>query len=77
MVHKIRVVLNVAIAADSNIRKKEQEKIGNYQRLKEHLEQMWKCKAIPVVIRGLQESATLETTCSLPSDERYMLICIY
>lgn len=50
---KIRVVLDVAIAADSNIRKKEQEKIGNYQRLKEHLEQMWKSKVIPVVIRGL------------------------
>lgn len=43
----------MVIAADSNIRKKEQEKIVNYQRLKEHLEQMWKSKAIPVVIRGL------------------------
>lgn len=75
-VHKIRVVLNVVIAADSNIGKKEQEKIGNYQRLKEHLEQMWKSKAIPVVIRGLHPGECNPGN-NLPSDGRYMLICIY
>ena len=45
------VVIDVAIPADANIRKKEHEKIEKYQGLKEQLEQMWKIKAdvVPVV----------------------------
>ncbi|XP_068190807.1 uncharacterized protein [Antennarius striatus] len=52
---KRAVVIDVAIPADANIRKKEHEKIEKYQGLKEQLEQMWKVKVnvVPVVVGAL------------------------
>ena len=52
---KKAVVIDVAIPADANIRKKEHEKVEKYQGLKEQLEQMWKVKAsvVPVVVGAL------------------------
>lgn len=52
---KTVVVVDVAIPSDSNIRKKEQEKLEKYQGLKEELEKMWGVKAsvVPVVIGAL------------------------
>ncbi|TWW57282.1 hypothetical protein D4764_07G0000010 [Takifugu flavidus] len=46
------VVIDVAIPSDSNIRKKEHEKLEKYQGLKEEMERMWGMKAtvVPVVI---------------------------
>ncbi|KAF7659580.1 hypothetical protein LDENG_00296350 [Lucifuga dentata] len=48
---KRAVVIDVAVPADSNIRKKEHEKIKKYKGLKEELEQTWKVKSkvVPVV----------------------------
>ena len=50
------VVIEVAISADVNIRKKEHEKVEQHQGLKEQLEWMWKDKAsvVPVVVRALR-----------------------
>ncbi|KAF7666275.1 hypothetical protein LDENG_00113730, partial [Lucifuga dentata] len=42
---KRAVVIDVAVPADSNIRKKEHEKIEKYQGLKEELERTWKVKS--------------------------------
>ncbi|GAA6104550.1 uncharacterized protein LOC106513546 [Tachysurus ichikawai] len=52
---KTAVVIDMAIPADSNIMKKEHEKIEKYQGLKEQLEHTWKVKSkvVPVVIRAL------------------------
>ena len=52
---KKAVVIDVAIPSDSNIRKKEHEKLKKYQGLKEELEKMWGVKAtvVPVVIGAL------------------------
>ncbi|TWW57464.1 hypothetical protein D4764_07G0001830 [Takifugu flavidus] len=49
---KTVVVIDVAISSDSNIRKKEHEKLEKYQELKEEIERMWGMKAavVPVVI---------------------------
>ena len=49
------VVIDVAIPADANIRKKEHEKVEKYQGLKEELEKAWKVKTsvVPVVIGAL------------------------
>ncbi len=46
------MVIDVAIPSDSNIRKKEHEKLEKYQGLKEKLKKMWGVKAtlMPVVI---------------------------
>ena len=41
---KTAVVIDVAVPSDSNIRKKEYEKLEKYQGLKEELERMWKVK---------------------------------
>ena len=48
-------MIDVAIPSDSNIKKKEHEKIEKYQGLKEELERMWGVKAtvVPVVIGAL------------------------
>ncbi|XP_078022977.1 uncharacterized protein LOC144462717 [Epinephelus lanceolatus] len=53
---KKAVVVDVAIPADSNIRKKEHKKVEKYQELKEQLEQMWKVKVdvVPVVVGALR-----------------------
>ncbi|KAF7655094.1 hypothetical protein LDENG_00060930, partial [Lucifuga dentata] len=52
---KRAVVIDVAVPADSNIRKKEHQKIQKYQGLKEELERMWKVKSkvVPVVTGAL------------------------
>ncbi|KAF7652030.1 hypothetical protein LDENG_00102420 [Lucifuga dentata] len=52
---KKAVVIDVAVPADSNIRKKEHQKIHKYQGLKEEQEQTWKgkSKVVPVVIGAL------------------------
>ncbi|TWW62748.1 hypothetical protein D4764_04G0013950 [Takifugu flavidus] len=52
---KTVVVIDVAIPSDSNIRKKEHEKLEKYQGLKEEMERMWGIKAtvVPVVIGTL------------------------
>ncbi|TWW81593.1 hypothetical protein D4764_01G0014080, partial [Takifugu flavidus] len=52
---KTVVVIDVAIPNDSNIRKKENEKLEKYQALKEEIEKMWGVKAtvVPVVIGTL------------------------
>ena len=52
---KRAVVIDVAIPADANIRKKEHEKVEKYQGLREQLERMWKVKAsvVPVVVGAL------------------------
>ncbi|KAF7656848.1 hypothetical protein LDENG_00035480 [Lucifuga dentata] len=52
---KMAVVIDVAVPADSNIRKKEHEKIEKYQGLKEELERTWKVKfkVVPVVTGAL------------------------
>ncbi|TWW59227.1 hypothetical protein D4764_06G0007570 [Takifugu flavidus] len=52
---KTVVVIDVAIPSDSNIRKKEHEKLEKYQGLKEEIERMWGMKAtvVPVVIGTL------------------------
>ncbi|KAF7642863.1 hypothetical protein LDENG_00249420 [Lucifuga dentata] len=42
---KRAVVIDVAVPADSNIRKKEHQKIEKYQGLKEELEWTWKVKS--------------------------------
>ncbi|KAF7663723.1 hypothetical protein LDENG_00203700, partial [Lucifuga dentata] len=49
---KRAVVIDMAVPADSNIRKKEHQKIQKYQGLKEELERTWKVKSkvVPVVI---------------------------
>ncbi|KAF7643739.1 hypothetical protein LDENG_00234400 [Lucifuga dentata] len=52
---KRAIVTDVAVPADSNIRKKEHEKIEKYQGLKEELERTWKVKSkvVPVVTGAL------------------------
>ncbi|TWW74438.1 hypothetical protein D4764_14G0004410 [Takifugu flavidus] len=45
---KTVVVIDVAIASDSNIRKKEHEKLEKYQVLKEEMERMWGMNATVV-----------------------------
>ena len=52
---KMALVIDVAVPVDSDIRKKEHEKIKKYQGLKEQLKQMWKvkCNEIPVVVGAL------------------------
>lgn len=49
------VVIDVAMPAEGNLRKKEDEQIEEYQGLKEQLEQMWmvQSRGIPVVIEPL------------------------
>ena len=51
----IRVVIDVVILSDSNIREKEHKKFDKYQGLREKLEMMWSVKAtvVPLVIREL------------------------
>ena len=52
---KQAVVIDVAVPGDSNIKKKEYEKLEKYRGLKEELERTWKVKAkvVPVVIGAL------------------------
>ena len=52
---KRAAVIDVAIPSDSNIRKKEHEKLEKYQGLKEQLEKMWgmKVTVVPVVVGAL------------------------
>ncbi|CAK6975403.1 hypothetical protein D4764_15G0008790, partial [Scomber scombrus] len=52
---KKAMVIDVAILSNSNIRKKDHEKLVKYQGLKEELEKMWGVKAtvVPVVIGAL------------------------
>ena len=52
---KTAVVIDVAVPNDSNIRKKEHEKLEKYQGLREELERMWRVKVtvVPVVIGAL------------------------
>ena len=52
---KTVTVVDVAIPSDSNIRKKEHQKLEKYQGLREELEKMWgvKAKVVPVVIGAL------------------------
>ncbi len=52
---KKAVVIDVAMLSDSNIRKKEHQKLEKYQGLMEELERMWGVKAavVPVVIGAL------------------------
>uniref|UniRef100_A0A669EZW7 Reverse transcriptase domain-containing protein n=1 Tax=Oreochromis niloticus TaxID=8128 RepID=A0A669EZW7_ORENI len=52
---KTAVVIDVAVPNDSNIRKKEHEKLEKYQGLREELERMWRIKVtvVPVVIGAL------------------------
>ncbi|CAI5667744.1 unnamed protein product [Oreochromis niloticus] len=49
---KTAVVIDVAVPNDSNIRKKEHEKLEKYQGLREELEKMWREK-VTVVIGAL------------------------
>ncbi|CAI5660153.1 unnamed protein product [Oreochromis niloticus] len=53
---KTAVVIDVAVPNDSNIRKKEHEKLEKYQGLREELERMWRVKVtvVPVVIGALE-----------------------
>ena len=46
---------DIAVPSDSNMKKKEYEKLEKYQGLKEELERTWKVKAkvVPVVIGTL------------------------
>lgn len=46
------VVTDMTVPSDSNIKKKENEKLERYQGLKEELETMWKVKAkvFPAVV---------------------------
>ncbi|CAK6950273.1 uncharacterized protein LOC127616771 [Scomber scombrus] len=52
---KKAVVIDVVIPSDNSIRKKEQEKLGKYQGLKEELEKMWgvEVTVVPEVIGAL------------------------
>ena len=52
---KEAVVIDIAVPSDSNIKKKEYEKLEKYQGLKEELERTWKVKVkvVPVVIGAL------------------------
>ena len=47
---KEAVVIDVAVPSDSNIKKKEYEKLEKYQGLKEELERMWKVKVKVVLV---------------------------
>lgn len=47
---KTAVVADVVMPNDSNLRKKEYEKLENYQGLREELEGIWKVKVKVVVI---------------------------
>ncbi|KAF7654704.1 hypothetical protein LDENG_00066000, partial [Lucifuga dentata] len=53
---KRAVVIDVAVPADSNIKKKGHKKIEKYQGLKEELERTWKVKSkvVPVVTGALR-----------------------
>ena len=48
-------MIDIAVPSDSNIKKKEYEKLEKYQGLKEELERTWKVKVkvVPVVIGAL------------------------
>lgn len=50
---KTTVVFGVAIPTHNNIRKVEHETPEKFQGLKEQLQQMWKCKVVPVVTGAL------------------------
>ena len=52
---KEAVVIDIAVPSDSNIKKKEYEKLDKYQGLEEKLERTWKVKdkVVPVVIGAL------------------------
>ena len=65
-------MIDIVVPSDSNIKKKEYEKLEKYQGLKEELERMWKVKAkvVPVVIgalgavsRKLEEWNNIRTLC--------------
>ena len=64
------VVIDIAIPSDSNIRKKEHEKLEKYQGLKEELEKMWRVKAtmVRVVIGAL---GAVSHNLMAPGDSRY------
>ena len=49
-------MIDVAFLSDSNIIKKEHEKLGKYQGLKEELEKMWGVKAavVPIMVGALK-----------------------
>ena len=50
------VVIDITVPSDSNIKKKESEKLKKYQGLKDKLERSWKvmAKVVPVVIGALR-----------------------
>ncbi len=52
---KEATIIDVAIPNDSNIKKKEQEKVEKYQPLREELQRIWKVKSkvVPVVVGAL------------------------
>ena len=52
---KEAVVTDVAVPSDSNIKKKEYEKLEKYQGLKEELERTWKVKVkvVPLMLGAL------------------------
>ncbi|KAL4006508.1 quercetin 2,3-dioxygenase [Sarotherodon galilaeus] len=66
---KTAIVVDVAIPSDSNIRKKEHEKLKKYQGLREELEKMWRVKLqqIPGTTSeiSVQKSAVLGTAKTL------------
>lgn len=53
---KMGIESDIAIPTDSNIRKKDHDKLEKYQVVREELEKMWKVKVrvVPVVIRVLR-----------------------
>lgn len=57
-------VIDLAILSDSNIRKKEQEKLEKHQGLKEELEKMWEVEATVVpVVTGALRAVTHDRRC--------------
>lgn len=57
---KAAVVIDVSVPSDNNLRKKEYEKLGKYQSLKEELERMWnvKAKVVSIVVGALKAVTT-------------------
>ena len=53
------LVVDVKVPSDSNIRKKEQKKLGKYQGLKEELKRMWSIKTSVVTkVMGALKAVT-------------------
>lgn len=65
-------MIDVVIPSNTNIRKKEHEKLEKYQWLNEELVKMWKVKApvVPLVIRVLSDITQTEEVAPADSEER-------